>query len=244
MLPTQATRPPAAKSAPDPTPAEEETSKEAENRAKNCTHPVEPASYRPPVPFPQWLVASRDKEFKQLVDKIRTLYITMPLTNAITQIPTYAKFMKEILTGKRKIDGTEIVALTEECSAAMHQPMSLKLQDSGSFSIPSDIGGITIHHALCDLGASVSIMPYSLYAKLKLGDLCPTNVTIHLADHSCRLPRGILKDVTVKVKHIYIPVDFIVLEISEDIDIPIILGRPFPYTAKAVIDMDRGSLAL
>ncbi|CAM8970961.1 unnamed protein product [Rhodiola kirilowii] len=135
-------------------------------------------------------------------------------------------------------------SLSEECSVAMHQPMPPKLQDSGSFSIPCDIGGITVHRVLCDLDASVSIMPYSLYAKLSLGDLCPTNVTICFADRSCRLSRGVLKDVPVKVKHIYLPVDFIVLDISEDVDIPIILGRPFLYTAKAVIDMDRGSLAL
>ncbi|CAM8968647.1 unnamed protein product [Rhodiola kirilowii] len=124
--------------------------------------------------------------------------------------------MKEILTGKRKMDGTKIVALSEECGAAMHQPMPPKLKDSRSFSIPSDIGGITIRRALCDLGASVSII----------------------------LPKGILKDVPVKVKNIYIPADFIVLEISEDIDIPIILGRPFLYTTKVVIDMDRRSIAL
>ncbi|CAM9000283.1 unnamed protein product [Rhodiola kirilowii] len=120
--------------------------------------------------------------------------------------------MKEILTGKRKIDGTETLSLTEEYSAALHQPMPPKLQDSGSFSIPCDIGGITVRRALCDLGAST--------------------------------PRGILKDVPVKVKNLYIPADFIVLDIFEDKDIPIILGRPFLYTAKAVIDMDRGSLAL
>ncbi|CAM8925813.1 unnamed protein product [Rhodiola kirilowii] len=138
------------------------------------------------------------------MDTICTLYITLPLTDAITQIPTYAKFMKEILTWKRKFEGTEIVALSEECSVAMHQPMPPKLPDSGSFSIPCDIGGITIHRALCDLGASVSIMPYFLYAKQYLGDLCPTNVTIRLSDRSCRLPRGILKDVPVKVKNIYI----------------------------------------
>ncbi|CAM8896011.1 unnamed protein product [Rhodiola kirilowii] len=180
----------------------------------------------------------------QFVDKVRTLYITMPFTDAITQIPTYAQFMKEIMSGKRKIDGTENVALSEECSAAAHQPMPPKLQDSGSFSIPCDIGGIIVRRALCDLGASVSIMPYSMYAKLKLGDLCPTNITIRLADRSCRLPRGVLKDVPVKVKNLFFPADFIVLDISEDVDIPIILGRPFLYTAKAVIDMDRGSIAL
>ncbi|CAM8959639.1 unnamed protein product [Rhodiola kirilowii] len=168
----------------------------------------------------------------------------MPFTDAITQIPTYAKFMKEILTGKQKMDGTETVALSEECSAAMHQSMPPKLKDSGSFSIPCYIGGIIIHHALCDLDASVSIMSYSLYPKLNLGDLCPTNISIRLADHSCRLPKEILKEVPVKVKNIYIPADFIVLEISEDIDIPIILGRPFLYMAKVVIDMDRGSIAL
>ncbi|CAM8942378.1 unnamed protein product [Rhodiola kirilowii] len=245
MLPAHATRSPAAKSALDSTPAEGETSKEAENRAKNSAPTVEPAPYMPPIPFPQRLKgARRDKEFMQFVDKVRTLYITMPFTDAITQIPTYAQFMKEIMSGKRKIDGTENVALSEECSAASHQPMPPKLQDSGSFSIPCDIGGIVVRRALCDLGASVSIMPYSMYAKLKLGDLCPTNVTIRLADRSCRLPRGILKDVPVKVKNLYFPADFIVLDISEDVDIPIILGRPFLYTAKAVIDMDRGSLAL
>ncbi|CAM8884805.1 unnamed protein product [Rhodiola kirilowii] len=245
MLPAQITQPRATNSAPNPTPPEEKTSKEVEYRAENSAQTVEPAPYKPPVPFPQRLKATRrDKEFMQSVDKIRTLYITMPFTDAITQIPTYAKFMKEILTGKRKVDGTETVALSEECSAAMHQPMPPKLKDSGSFSIPCDIGGITICRALCDLGASVSIMPYSLYAKLNLGDLYPTNISIRLADRSCRLPKGILKDVPIKVKNIYIPADFIVLEISEDIDIPIILGRPFLYTAKVVIDMDRGSIAL
>ncbi|CAM8877838.1 unnamed protein product [Rhodiola kirilowii] len=206
---------------------------------------MEPAPYKPPIPFPQRLKgARRDKEFMQFVDKIRTLYITMPFTDAITQIPTYAKFMKEIMTGKRKMDGTETVALSEECSASMHVPMPPKLKDSGSFSIPCDICGLTIRRALCDLGASVSIMPYSLYSKLNLGDLCPTNISIRLADRSCRLPKGILRDVPVKVKNIYIPADFIVLEISEDTDIPIILGRPFLYTTRVVIDMDRGSIAL
>ncbi|CAM8959196.1 unnamed protein product [Rhodiola kirilowii] len=245
MVPAKATRTPAAKSALDSTPVEGETAKEAENQAENSAQKVEPAPYMPPVPFPQRLKgARRDKEFMQFVDKVCTLYITMPFTDAITQIPTHAQFMKEIMSGKRKIDGTENVALSEECSAATHQPMPPKLQDSGSFSIPCDIGGIIVRRALCDLGASVSIMPYSMYGKLKLGDLCPTNVTICLADRSCRLPRGILKDVPVKVKNLYFPVDFIVLDISEDVDIPIILGRPFLYTAKVVIDMDRGSLAL
>ncbi|CAM8999027.1 unnamed protein product [Rhodiola kirilowii] len=245
MLPARTTRATAEKSAPHSTPAEEESSKEAEERVENPAQTVEPAPFKPPIPFPQRFKATRrDKEFMQFVDKIRTLYIMMPFTDAITQIPTYAKFMKEILTGKRKIDGTETVALSEECSAAMHLPIPPKLKDSGSFSIPCDIGGITIRRALCDLGASVSIIPYSLYSKLNLGDLCPTNISIRLADRSCRLPKGILKDVPVKVKNIYIPADFIVLEISEDIDIPIILGRPFHYTAKVVIDMDRGSIAL
>ncbi|CAM8972976.1 unnamed protein product [Rhodiola kirilowii] len=245
MVPAQATQTSAMKSALDSTPAEEETSKDAENRAENSVQPVEPAPYRPPIPFPQRLKgARRDKEFMQFVDKVRTLYITMPFTDAITQIPTYAQFMKEIMSGKRKIDGIENVALSEECSAATNRPMPPKLQDSWSFSIPCDIGGFPVRRALCDLGASVSIMPYSLYAKLNLGDLCPTNITIRLADRSCRLPRGILKDVPVKVKNLHFPADFIVLDISEDVDIPIILGRPFLYTAKAVIDMDRCSLAL
>ncbi|CAM8911555.1 unnamed protein product [Rhodiola kirilowii] len=245
MISAQDTRTGAEKSVLNSASADEETSPEAENRKENSTQTVEPAPYKPPIPFTQRLKgARRDKEFMKFVDKIRTLYITMPFTDAITQIPTYAKFMKEIMIGKRKMDGTETVALSEECSAAMHLPMPPKLKDSGSFSIPCDIGGLTIRRALCDLGASVSIMPYSLYAKLNLGDLCPTNISIRLADRSCRLPKGILKDVPVRVKNIYILADFVVLEISEDTDIPIILGRPFLYTARVVIDMDRGSIAL
>ncbi|CAM8987406.1 unnamed protein product [Rhodiola kirilowii] len=245
MIPAQATRATAEKSALDSAPADEETSKEAEERGGNSARKVEPAPYKPPIPFPQRLKgARRDKELMKFVDKIHTLYITIPFTDAITQIPTYAKFMKEIMTGERKMDDTETVALSEECSAAMHLPMPPKLKDSGSFSIPCYIGGLTIRRALCDLGASVSIMPYYLYAKLNLGDLYPTNISICLADRSCRLPKGILKDVPVRVKNIYIPADFIVLEISEDTDIPIILGRPFLYTARVVIDMNRGSIAL
>ncbi|CAM8963412.1 unnamed protein product [Rhodiola kirilowii] len=245
MIPARDTQTTAEKSALNSAPTGVESSKEAEDRVENYAHTVEPAPYKPPVPFPQRLKgARRDKEFMQFVDKIRTLYITMPFTDAITQIPTYTKFMKEILNGKRKMNETETVALSEECSAAMHVPMPPKLKDSGSFSIPCDIGGLTIHCALCDLGASVSIMPYSLYSKLNLGDLCPTNISNRLADRSCRLLKGILKDVPVKVKNIYIPADFIVLEISEDLDIPIILGKPFLYTARVVIDMDRGSIAL
>ncbi|CAM8947286.1 unnamed protein product [Rhodiola kirilowii] len=109
MVPAQATRTPAMKSALDSTPAEEETSKDAENRAENSVQPVEPAPYRPPIPFPQRLKgARRDKEFMQFVDKVRTLYITMPFTDAITQIPTYAQFMKEIMSGKERLTGSRM----------------------------------------------------------------------------------------------------------------------------------------
>ncbi|CAM8923786.1 unnamed protein product [Rhodiola kirilowii] len=134
MLPAQTTQATSEKSALNFAPTDEESSTEADHRVKNFAQTVEPAPYRPPVPFPQRLKgARRDKEFMQFVDKIHTLYITMPFTDAITQIPTYAKFMKKILTGKRKMDGTETVALSEECNAAMHQPMPPKLKDSGSF---------------------------------------------------------------------------------------------------------------
>ncbi|CAM8889939.1 unnamed protein product [Rhodiola kirilowii] len=101
MISAQDTRAGAEKSARNSALDEGETSKEAENREENSAQIVEPAPYKPPVPYPQRLKgARRDKEFMKFVDKIRTLYITMPFTDAITQIPTYAKFMKEIMTGK------------------------------------------------------------------------------------------------------------------------------------------------
>ncbi|XP_074304270.1 uncharacterized protein LOC141638985 [Silene latifolia] len=152
-------------------------------------------------------------------------------------VPSYAKFMKDILTRKRSFNEVETIAFTEECSALLQSKSPPKLKDPGSFSIPCTIGTHVIDKALCDLGASVSVMPYSVCEKLNMGHLKVTNVTLQMADRKVKRPLGVLEDVPVKIGKLFIPVDFIVLDMAEDTQIPIILGRPFLHTTGAIIDV-------
>ncbi|XP_074298004.1 uncharacterized protein LOC141628803 [Silene latifolia] len=173
---------------------------------------------------------------------VRNIQVTIPFAELITQIPPYAKFMKDIITRKREFGEIAIVAFMEESSSLISGKSPPKLKDPGSFSISCVIGDVVINRALCDLGASVSVMPYSIFSKLKLGHLKMTNITLQMADRSVRRPLGILEDVPVKVGIIL--VDFIVLDIAEDTRTYIILGRPFLCTAGAIIDVKLGRLTL
>ncbi|KAD4179797.1 hypothetical protein E3N88_28388 [Mikania micrantha] len=110
------------------------------------------------------------------------------------------------------------------------------------FTIPCLFGDDVRRYALADSGASINLMPYSLYEKLALGDLSPTRMTLSLADRSVKCPRGILKNVLVKVDRFVFPVDFVVMDMEVDTKVPIILGRPFLRTAKAIIDVYEGKL--
>ncbi|XP_071916278.1 uncharacterized protein [Coffea arabica] len=157
-------------------------------------------------------------------------------------IPSYAKFLKEIMTRKRKLEDCETIALTEECSAIIQNKLPPKLKDPGSFSIPCTIGSINFSKALCDLGASVSLIPLTVARQLGLHELKRTNITLQLADRSIRHPLGVLENVLIKVQKFIIPVDFVVLDMEEDVSMPIILGRPFLATAGTIIDVKNGKL--
>ena len=130
-----------------------------------------------------------------------------------------------------------MVALTEECSAILQKKLPPKLKDPGSFTIPCTIGNLEEMQALCDLGASINLMPLSVYKRLKLGEAKHTTVTLQLADRSLAHPLGIVEDVLVKVGKFILPTDFIVLDMEEDGRIPIILGHPFLATGQALIDV-------
>ncbi|XP_057986612.1 uncharacterized protein LOC131171160 [Hevea brasiliensis] len=159
-------------------------------------------------------------------------------------MPSYAKLLKEILSNKKKLEDYETVALTEEYSAILQNKLPPKLKDPRNFSIPGHIGETSIEKAFCDLGASVSLMPLSICEKLKVGELKPTTISLQLADRSIKYPVGILENVPLKVGKFFIPMDFMVLEIEEDVRTPIILGRPFLATAGANIDVKNGRLKL
>ena len=136
------------------------------------------------------------------------------------------------------------MSLPAECSAIIQNKLPHKLSDPVSFSIPCFVGGLTISRALCDLGASVSLMPYSICKKLQVAELKPSTISLQLADRLVKYPLGVLEDVPLQVGKFFIPCDFVVMEMEEDSRIPIILGRPFLATAGAMIDVKNGKLSL
>ncbi|KAK1644726.1 hypothetical protein QYE76_062531 [Lolium multiflorum] len=118
-----------------------------------------------------------------------------------------------------------------------------KLGDPGIPTIPCSIKNNYVRTALCDLGAGVSVMPFSLYKRLDLDKLIPTDISLQMADKSTAIPVGVCENVPVQVtQHCLILTDFVVLEMPEDDNMSIILGRPFLNTAGAVIDCNKGKV--
>ena len=168
----------------------------------------------------------------------------MPFIEVVTQMPLYAKFLKEILSKKRKIAEEGVVNLTATCSAVIQKNLPEKMKDPGSFTIPCTIGGVEIQKALCDSGACINLMPLSVARRLSLGELTPTTVTLQMADRTMAKLEGVIEDVLVKVGKFVFPIDFIILDIKEDSQVPLLLGRPFLATEAALIDMQKGVLTL
>ncbi|RVW61827.1 hypothetical protein CK203_065718 [Vitis vinifera] len=129
-------------------------------------------------------------------------------------VPTYAKFLKDLCTIKRGLTVNKKAFLTEQVSAILQCKSPLKYKDPGSPTISVMIGGKVVEKALLDLGASVNLLPYSVYKQLGLGELKPTAITLSLADRSVKIPRGVIEDVLVQVDNFYYPVDFVVLDTS------------------------------
>ncbi|XP_050878430.1 uncharacterized protein LOC127082228 [Lathyrus oleraceus] len=151
---------------------------------------VPPPPYKLPIPYPRRLVKFKNEgQFKKFVDLLKWLNITIPFTEATTKMPSYAKFLKEILSNKKKLKDNETVTLTAECSAIIQNNMPSKLKDPGSFSILCVIGKFVIDKALCNLGASVSLMPLSICEKLKLGEVRLTRMPRQLVDRSVKFSR-------------------------------------------------------
>ncbi|XP_062104133.1 uncharacterized protein LOC133815293 [Humulus lupulus] len=190
------------------------------------------------VPYPQRLrKTTLDKQFSKILEVFKKPHINIPFVEALEKMPSYVKFMKEILSKKRKMEDYEIVAFTEECSAILQRRLLQKFRDPGRFTIPWTIGKFECKHTLCDLGASINLISLSVFRRLGLGEARPTIVTLQLAYRLMKHPQGIIEDVLVMVDKFIFPADFIVLDMEEDANVPIILGRPFLAMRKALIDV-------
>ena len=159
-------------------------------------------------------------------------------------MPIYANILKGILSKKRKIADEGIVNLTAICNAVIQQKFPAKMKDPGSFTIPYSIGKYEFKKALCDSGASINLMPLSVVKRLSLGELTSTTITLQMADRSMAQQEGILEDVLFKVGKFIFPVDFFIMKMEEDTQVPLLLGRPFLATGVALVDVQKGELTL
>ena len=205
--------------------------------------------YRIPPPFPQALRGKKKATQKSgILEVLRQVKVNKGLLDLIKQVPAYAKFLKDLCTIKKGLGIEKKAFLTEQVSAIIQSKYPFKYKDPGSPTISVNIGGNCIDKALLDLGASVNLMPYSVYKQLGLGELQPTNITLSLADRSVKIPKGIVEDVLVKIDKFYYPVDFVVPDTepssNEPNHVPIILGRPFLATANAIINCRNGIMQL
>ncbi|WJZ98614.1 hypothetical protein VitviT2T_017126 [Vitis vinifera] len=196
-------------------------------------------------PFPQALQEKKGiKNASEILEVLRQVKVNIPLLDMIKQVPSYAKFLKDLCTIKRGLNVNKKAFLTEQVSAIIQCKYPLKYKDPGCPTILVMIGGKVVEKALLDLGASVNLLPYSVYKQLGLGELKPTSITLSLADRSVKIPRGIIEDVLVQVDNFYYPVDFVVLDtdplVKEANYVPIILGRPFLATSNAIINCRNG----
>ena len=112
------------------------------------------------------------------MEVFKKLHINIPFVDALEQMPSYVKFMKDILSKKRRLLDFETMNLTEECSAILKRKLPQTLKDPRSFTIPCTIGNSIFERALCDLGASINLMPLPIFRRLGLGEACPTIVTL------------------------------------------------------------------
>ncbi|RVW62059.1 Transposon Ty3-I Gag-Pol polyprotein, partial [Vitis vinifera] len=177
------------------------------------------------LPFPQALHGKKGiRNAAEILEVLRQVKVNIPLLDMIKQVPTYAKFLKDLCTIKRGLTVNKKAFLTEQVSAILQCKSPLKYKDPGSPTISVMIGEKVVEKALLDLGASVNLLPYSVYKQLGLGELKPTAITLSLADRSVKF-QG---DPTVKEANL----------------VPIILGRPFLATSNAILNCRNGLMQL
>ncbi|GJT50395.1 reverse transcriptase domain-containing protein [Tanacetum coccineum] len=177
------------------------------------------------------------KMFKQLC-------LEIGLKDALVEMLKFNKWLSSLLRNKEKLEEIAITTVNAECSAIIMNKVPKKLEDLGKFLIPCALQELGRTSALVDSGASINLLPHSIYKQLGLEALKSTRMTLELANHSVTHPMGIAKDVVVRVDGFTFLADFVVVNFEPDPRVPIILGRPFLRTAKALIDLYEETLTL
>nr|GEV84290.1 reverse transcriptase domain-containing protein [Tanacetum cinerariifolium] len=166
----------------------------------------------------------------------KQLHIKITLADALILMPKYQKMLKALLSNKEKLQELANTPLYENCSAVIQKKLPEKLGDPRKFLIPCGFSELKCK-ALADLGASINLMPLFVWKKLGLPELIPTRMTLELANRAICTPAGIARDVFIPVSKFTFPADFVIVDYASDPRVPLILGRPFLRTARALIDV-------
>ncbi|GJR85702.1 reverse transcriptase domain-containing protein [Tanacetum coccineum] len=202
----------------------------------------------PHIPYPSRMNQEKQKEKDEVqIHKFwhmfKQLHINISLADALILIPKYQKMLKSLLSNKEKLIELANTPLNENCSAVILKKLPEKLGDPGKFLIPCGFSELKCK-ALADLGASINLMPLSVWKKLGLPELISTQMTLELANRDICTPKGIARDVFVPVGKFTFPADFVIVDYESDQQVPLILGRPFLRTARALIDVHREEMIL
>ncbi|GJY49583.1 reverse transcriptase domain-containing protein [Tanacetum coccineum] len=222
-----------------------ESISEPANAPVSASRPNQKAS----IPFPSRRNDERRREkandqIEKFYEIFKDLSFEISFTDALMLMPKFASTLKTLIGNKEKLSEMARTPLNENCSAVILNKLPKKLGDPGRFLIPCEFSGINTCNALADLGASINLMPYSVWKNLSLPELTPTCMTLELADRSISEPIGIAEDVYVTVGKFQFPADFVVVDFEPDPRVPLILGRSFLKTSRALIDVYEGEITL
>ncbi|GJV29347.1 reverse transcriptase domain-containing protein [Tanacetum coccineum] len=211
--------------------------------------PVVAPKTKPTIPYPSRINKEKLREKDDLltlkfVEMFRNLHFELSFADALLHMPKFAPMFRKLLNNKDKIIDLIKTPVNENCSAVILKKFPEKLGDPGRFLIPCDFPEMDECLALADLGASINLMPLSVWEKLNLPDLTKTRMILELADRTISTPTGIAEDVFMKVRTFLFPADFIVVDYISDPQVPLILGRPFLRMARALIDVHGEQMTL
>ncbi|GJV50958.1 reverse transcriptase domain-containing protein [Tanacetum coccineum] len=209
---------------------------------------LNPNPYHPKLPYPERMkVRENDKpsaQHSRLLKMFKQLHLEIGLKDALVEMPKFNKWLSGLLRNKEKLGEIAITTVNAKCSAIILNRVLEKLEDTRKFLILCALQELNRTSALADSGASINLLPHSIYKKLGLESLTPTQMTLELANRSISYPMGIAEDVVVRVDGFTFLADFVVVNFEPDPRVPIILGRPFLRTAKALIDLYEEKLTL
>ncbi|GJX55411.1 reverse transcriptase domain-containing protein, partial [Tanacetum coccineum] len=216
--------------------------------------PIEEPSFvankaKPNLPYPSRLNKQKIREKDDILSSkfmeiFQNLHFELSFADALIHMPKFASMFKKMLNNKDKLIELTKTPLNENCSAVVLKKLPEKLGDPGRFLIPCDFSEFDNYLALADLGASINLMPLSIWKKHGFSGLTETKMVLELADRTISKPTGVTENVFVKVGKFYFPADFVVLDFIANPRVPLILGRPFLRTAHPLIDVYEGEITL